>query len=99
MMTEGFNIQLTVDQNTGFIDGGNQFNCLTWMDKMGSSHRAGNKGYPATPRAGQPVQLVGLLYHCLTSLVKLHEEGHYPYEEVVFKKRKIKYSEWALKIK
>lgn len=73
MTAEGFNIHLTVDETTGFIDGGNHMNCLTWMDKMGSSTKAGNKGYPATPRAGEPVQLVGLLYHCLTSLIKLYE--------------------------
>lgn len=99
MMTEGFNIQLTVDENTGFINGGNQLNCLTWMDKMGSSVKAGNKGYPATPRAGEPVELVGLLYHCLMGMQRLYEEGHYAFDEVVFKKRKIKYSDWAAKIK
>jgi len=66
---------------------------------MGSSVKAGNKGYPATPRAGEPVELVGLLYHCLNSIHKLYEEGHYAFDEVVFKKRKIKYSDWAQKIK
>jgi hypothetical protein len=45
------------------------------------------------------VEMVGLLYHCLSSFAKLNEEGHYNYNEVVFKKRKIKYNEWALKIK
>ena len=42
------------------------------MDKMGSSYKAGTKGYPATPRAGEPVELVGLLKHCLSALVKLN---------------------------
>lgn len=64
---------MRIDQETGFIDGGNQFNCLTWMDKMGSSNKAGTKGYPATPRAGEPVQIVGLLKHCLSALAKLNE--------------------------
>jgi glycogen debranching enzyme len=55
MRNDGFNISLEADPETGFIIGGNPHNCLTWMDKMGSSARAGTKGVPATPRAGSPV--------------------------------------------
>jgi len=72
MTSDGFNITLEVDIETGFIIGGNGYNCLTWMDKMGSSTHAANKGVPSTPRAGSPVELVGLLYHCLLTFQQLN---------------------------
>lgn len=50
MKYEGFNIDLKLDEFTGFVVGGNLANCLTWMDRVGTSEKARNNGHPAASR-------------------------------------------------
>lgn len=96
MQTEGFNIELKLDEETGLIVGGNQHNCLTWMDKLGTSSKAGNRGIPATPRNGAPIEMTAILKHCLEFLITLNMKKKFPYESVTTKQGKVlKYKEWA----
>lgn len=100
MRDEGFNIEINVDWSNGIIFGGNQFNCGTWMDKMGESERAGSKGIPGTPRDGAAIEITGLLYSTLKWLSRLHSEGKYPYTGV--KKpdgTEITFADWAELVK
>ena len=100
MTDEGFNIKIYFNEENGFIYGGNKWNCGTWMDKMGSSEKAKNKGHPATPRNGADCEIIGLLYYTLIHLDSLNKQGIYPFNEVKLNNGgKLKYSEWAKKIR
>ncbi|XP_071756275.1 glycogen debranching enzyme-like [Centroberyx gerrardi] len=102
MTDEGFNVEAKVDQDTGFVYGGNRFNCGTWMDKMGESEKAHNKGVPATPRDGSAVEIVGLCKSTVRWLVNLHKKGQFPYATVTIRREgrnlAVPYAEWDRKI-
>lgn len=95
MSDQGFNVEIRVDWSTGFIHGGSQSNCGTWMDKMGESERAGSYGVPGTPRDGAAVEIIGLLKSSLRFVNELNKRGLFKNTEV---KRedgsRITFSEW-----
>ncbi|XP_007422039.1 glycogen debranching enzyme isoform X1 [Python bivittatus] len=102
MREEGFNVTAGVDMETGFVFGGNRFNCGTWMDKMGESDRARNKGIPATPRDGSAVEIVGLCKSAVRWLLELSKKKIFPYPGVTVKRHgkdeTITYDQWNRKI-
>ncbi|XP_035597566.1 glycogen debranching enzyme-like isoform X2 [Oncorhynchus keta] len=102
MTDEGFNVEAKVNEDTGFVYGGNRFNCGTWMDKMGESDKAHNKGIPATPRDGSAVEIVGLCKSTVRWLVDLHTHGFFPYATLTIlsdgRNISVPYEEWNRKI-
>ncbi|KAI8053830.1 amylo-alpha-1,6-glucosidase-domain-containing protein [Syncephalis plumigaleata] len=87
MQEAGFQIDIDTDLDTGLVKGGNIWNCGTWMDKMGDSHKAGNYGQPATPRDGAPIEITGLIKSTVTWLSELHEQGKFAHKGVIISRQ------------
>jgi glycogen debranching enzyme len=82
MKWEGFQLDIVTDPETGFVLGGSQSNCGTWMDKMGESEKAGSKGVPGTPRDGAAVEITGMLFSTVNWLADMSKAGNFPYSGV-----------------
>lgn len=100
MVDEGFNVSVLMDKNTGFIHGGNQSNCGTWMDKMGSVPYL-NKGVPASSRHGANVELNSMLYLALSYFDNLFskQKEYDSLRTLKIGNLQIKLSDWANLIK
>lgn len=100
MTLEGHNIDLWPDWTNGFIYGGNKYNCLTWMDKMGSSKRSSNAGLPASSRDGAPIEMTALLYLTVKFMASLYDLEYSPYDSCEIQgNKKVNYKDWANQIK
>ncbi|KAI9024463.1 glycogen debranching enzyme [Phycomyces nitens] len=94
MKDQGFNIDIDVDWETGVLVGGNEFNCGTWMDKMGESEKAHNKGFPGTPRDGAPIEITGLLKSALRFVLELHKKKEFEWSGAQVKDKTVSYQHW-----
>jgi glycogen debranching enzyme len=89
MSPGGFDVDVVTDWSNGFVIGGNEWNCGTWMDKMVAG------GVPATPRDGAAVEIVGLLASALRFLGDSFENGSYRYEGVNASEGFTRWRDWA----
>ncbi|XP_050428887.1 glycogen debranching enzyme isoform X2 [Adelges cooleyi] len=97
MKSPGFDNQIGVQPLTGFVFGGNEWNCGTWMDKMGSSDKAGNRGRPASPRDGSAIELVALSKAVVGFLADLNKSNKFKYSGVTRKNKDGSDTTWTYK--
>ncbi|CCD26910.1 bifunctional 4-alpha-glucanotransferase/amylo-alpha-1,6-glucosidase NDAI_0J00180 [Naumovozyma dairenensis CBS 421] len=95
MTDKGFDVEVHVDWSNGLIFGGSQYNCGTWMDKMGESAKAKSVGIPGTPRDGAAIEINGLLKSCLRFVIDMNKKNNFQYSEVTKSDgTKISFVEW-----
>lgn len=100
MHYEGFKQRIELDPLSGFVYGGNEYNCGTWMDKIGCSVRGHNRGVPATPRNGAPIEIEALVYVSICFVIDLASKGFYKYKSVTLRNGvSYPFSQWRLLIK
>ncbi|KAH0787321.1 Glycogen debranching enzyme [Histomonas meleagridis] len=95
MSPKGFNIDIVTNWKTGFILGGNNYNCGTWMDKMGSSKMAKNFGIPSTSREGADIEIIGLLQSTLRWLNESYNNGIFKYNGINVENKFYSWSDWS----
>eukprot|EP00127_Corallochytrium_limacisporum_P001381 Clim_evm3s55 gene=Clim_evmTU3s55 len=100
MTDKGFKVDVRFEEETGMVYGGNDMNCGTWMDKLGESTRAGNRGIPATPRDGADVEIIGLLKSTTRWLAQMSAKRMYPFDGVTIGSgsTKLSFKEWDSKL-
>ena len=97
---EGYNIDIELDPNTGFIYGGNYYNNGTWMNKLGNGEKRKTRGIPVTPRPGADIEIISLLYSNLDFVVNMGNKNYFKYKSVVLSNgMNYPYLQWKLLIK
>eukprot|EP01134_Creolimax_fragrantissima_P004755 CFRG4755T1 len=94
MLSVGFHIDIYVDRDSGIVYGGSEFNCGTWMDKMGESHKAKSVGVPGTPRDGADIEIVGLCKSTVRWLSEMHSR-----DKFCAGVKEFTFAEWDFKLK
>ena len=97
---EGYNVDIELDPNTGFIYGGNYYNNGTWMNELGNSIKSKNKGIPATPRPGADIEIISLVYSCLDFVIEMGNKNYFKHKSVILSNGiNYPYTQWKLLIK
>ena len=97
---EGYNVDIELDPNTGFIYGGNYYNNGTWMNELGNSIKGKIKGIPATPRPGADIEIISLVYSCLDFVIEMGNKNYFKHKSVILSNGiNYPYTQWKLLIK
>ena len=70
------------------------------MNHIGSSVKGKNLNIPSTPRNGADIEIIALLYNCLTFVIEINYKNYYSYKHVILNNNeKFSFYQWSLLIK